>query len=265
MTTTETRPLALVTGASSGIGYELAREFAENGYDLIINAEEDIDEAAARLRDTGAQVAPVRIDLRDEDAVDRLRDAVRATGKPLAAAALNAGVGQGGPFVENDLAAEQEIIDVNITSTVRLAKDVLRDMVARNEGKVLITSSVASTQPGSFQAVYNASKSFLQSFAEAVQEELKDTDVTVTSLMPGPTETNFFRRAGMDDTRVGSSKKDDPAAVAKQGYAALAKGKAKQVASSLSTKVMTAASSVLPDRLKAKGHRKMAEPGSGSR
>lgn len=264
MTTTEERPLALVTGASSGIGFDLAREFAEHGYDLVVNAEDGgLDAAASKLRDTGATVRAVRVDLRADDAVERLRDAVRATGKPLAAAALNAGVGHGGPFVENDIEAEQAVIDVNITSTVRLAKDVLRDMVPRGEGKVLITSSIASTQPGSFQAVYNASKSFLQSFAEAVQDEVRDTGVTVTSLMPGPTETNFFHRADMDDTRVGRSRKDDPADVAKQGFAALMKGKGRQVAASVTTKVMAAGSAVLPDRVKAAIHRRMAEPGSG--
>jgi short-subunit dehydrogenase len=171
---------------------------------------------------------------------------------------------RGGPFVDNDIADEQEIIDLNITSTVHLAKHVLRDMVVRGEGRVLITSSIASTQPGSFQAVYNASKSFLQSFAEAVRNELKDTGGTVTSLMPGPTETNFFHRADMEDTRVGQANKDDPAQVAEQGFRALMKGEEKVVAASLTTKAMEAASGVLPDKVKAAVHRKMAEPGSGS-
>jgi short-subunit dehydrogenase len=261
----ETRPLALVTGASSGIGLELARQFAENGFDLVVNAEDaGIAQAAAELRATGAQVQPVQADLRTADGVHEVVSAVEATGRPLAAAALNAGVGQGGPFVENDLADEQEIIDLNITSTVHLAKHVLRDMVARDDGKVLITSSIASTQPGSFQAVYNASKSFLQSFAEAVRDELKDTGVTITSLMPGPTETDFFERAEMEDTRVGQASKDDPAQVAEQGFRALMKGEQKVVASSLTTKAMEAAAGVLPDKVKAAMHRKMAEPGSGS-
>jgi short-subunit dehydrogenase len=134
-------------------------------------------------------------------------------------------------------------------------------MVARNDGKVLITSSIASTMPGSFQAVYNASKSFLQSFAEALQNELKDTGVTITSLMPGPTETNFFRRAGMLDTRVGQSSKDDPADVAQQGFEALMAGKDKVLASSVKTKVQGVANRVLPDKVKAAAHRLMAEPG----
>jgi short-subunit dehydrogenase len=145
---------------------------------------------------------------------------------------------------------------------VRLAKHVLRDMAARSEGRVLFTSSIASTMPGSYQAVYNASKSFIQSFAQAVAEELKDRGVTVTSLMPGPTETDFFHRAEMDDTKVGASQKDDPAQVAKQGFEALMKGEGKVVGGSLGTKAQEALGSVLPDRVKAAMHSRMAEPGS---
>ncbi len=147
---------------------------------------------------------------------------------------------------------------------MHLAKRLLCDMVARDDGKVLITSSIASTMPGSFQAVYNASKSFLQSFAEALQNELKDTNVTVSSLMPGPTDTNFFRRAGMDDTAVGRGSKDDPAQVAAQGFEALMSGKDKLVAGSIKTKVQGATNKVLPDKVKAALHRRMAEPGSDS-
>ena len=188
---------------------------------------------------------------------------VVSTGRPVSAAALNAGVGQGGAFVDTDLADELRIIDLNVTSTVHLAKRLLRDMVARDDGRVLITSSIASTMPGSFQAVYNASKSFLQSFAQALQNELKDTEVTITSLMPGPTETNFFHRADMDDTAVGQGAKDDPAQVAKQGFDALMAGKERIVGGSVTTKAQEAANKVLPDKLKAAAHRQMAEPGSG--
>jgi len=258
---TNDKPLALVTGASSGIGLELARQFGENGFDLVVAAEDaGLTSAAAELRQTGAEVQPVQVDLRTPDGVAQLYAAATSLGRPLDAVALNAGVGRGGAFIDTDLADEQEIIDVNITSTVHLSKLVLRDMAARNEGKVLITSSIASTMPGSFQAVYNASNSFLQSFAEAVQEELKDTGVTITSLMPGPTETNFFHRADMDDTPVGQSSKDDPAQVAAQGFAALMDGKNKIVAGSLKTKAQGVANRVLPDKVKAVAHRKMAEP-----
>jgi len=266
MTTPTGREFAVVTGASSGIGYELARQFADHGYDLLLVAEdEDIQQAAVDLRRDGQnQVTAVRADLATYEGVEKLYAEIRAAGRPVDAIALNAGRGLGGDFTrETDLSQELNIIDVNVTSTVHLAKRVLPDMVARGAGRVLFTSSIASMMPGTYQAVYNASKSFVQSFAEALREELKDTGVTVTSLMPGPTETNFFHRAEMDDTRVGSSKKDDPAQVAEQAYEALMKGEEKVVAGSVLTKVQAAASKVMPDSAKAKMHRKMAEPGSG--
>ena len=260
------RPLAVVTGASSGIGLELARQFAAHGFDLIVAAEDDeIAVAAAVLRaeGDGVEVEPVQVDLRRQQGVEDLYAAIRADGRQLSAIALNAGHGQGGAFVDSDLADELSIIDLNITSTVRLAKLVLRDMVAADSGRVLVTSSIASTMPGSFQAVYNASKSFLQSFTEAVQDELKDTGVTLTSLMPGPTETDFFERADMaDNTAVGTSKKDDPAQVARQGFEALMAGKDRVVGGGLKTKVQEAAGKAMPDKLKAAMHRRMAEPGS---
>ncbi|NPD06631.1 SDR family NAD(P)-dependent oxidoreductase [Nocardioides sp. zg-1308] len=262
----EGRPLAVVTGASSGIGLELARQFLENGFDLVVSAEDDeLAAAAATLRAEGeGSVEPVRVDLRRAEGVEELYAAIRRDGRPLAAIALNAGVGQGGAFVDNDLDDELSIIDLNITSTVRLAKLVLRDMVAADAGRVLVTSSIASTMPGSFQAVYNASKSFLQSFTEALQNELKDTNVTLTSLMPGPTETEFFERADMaEDTKVGTSKKDDPAQVARQGFEALMAGKDRVVGGGVATKAQEAAAKVMPDKLKAAMHRQMAEPGSG--
>jgi uncharacterized protein len=256
----------MITGASSGIGRELAKQFAEHGFDLVLNAEDDrLDTAAAELQATGVDVLAVRADLRTAEGVEQLWSAVTGTGRPLDAAALNAGVGKGGAFVDTELPEELAIIDLNVTSTVRLAKHVLREMTTREEGRVLITSSIASTMPGTFQAVYNASKSFLQSFAEALQEELRDSGVTITSLMPGPTETDFFRRAGMEDTKVGASSKDDPAQVAEQGFEALMKGERRVVAGSVGTKAQEAAGKVMPDALKAKAHRKMAEPGSADR
>jgi short-subunit dehydrogenase len=260
------REFAVVTGASSGIGYELARQFAEHGYDLLLAAEDDgITQAAADLsRDGQNEVRAVRADLATYEGVEELYRAIRDSGRPVDAIAINAGRGAGGDFVrDTDLRDELNIIDVNVTSTVHLAKRVLPDLVARGAGRVLFTSSIASMMPGTYQAVYNASKSFVQSFAEALSAELKDTGVTVTALMPGPTDTNFFHRADMDDTNVGSSKKDDPAVVAKQGFEALMKGDGKVVGGSLKTKVQAAASKVMPDKAKAEMHRKMAEPGSG--
>jgi short-subunit dehydrogenase len=257
----DTRPLALVTGASSGIGFEIADQLAQRGYDLLVTAEDaGIDAAAQRLAERGGDVRATRADLRSPTGVEQVNAAVTAAGRPLAVAALNAGVGKGGAFVDSDLASQLDIVDLNVRSTVHLAKLLIDDMVARDDGRVLITSSIASTMPGSFQAVYNASKSFLQSLAEALQDELRDSAVVVTSLMPGPTETSFFDRAEMTDTRVGQSKKDDPAQVAKQGVDALLAGKDRVVGGSLKTKAQEAANKVLPDSVKAAAHRKMAEP-----
>jgi short-subunit dehydrogenase len=267
MTNPSENPFAVVTGASSGIGFELARKLAEHGHDLLIVAEDEgIEEAAAGLRRDGRnQVTAIRADLADHDGVEQAWGAIEATGRPVDVLALNAGRGIGGEFVGGtDLADELNVIDVNVTSTVHLAKRALPGMVARGSGRVLITSSIASMMPGTYQAVYNASKSFTQSFAEALHAELKGTGVTVTSLMPGPTDTNFFHRAEMDDTRVGASDKDDPAQVADQAIRALFDGDEKVQAGSVKTRIQAAASKVMPDRAKAEMHRRMAEPGSAS-
>jgi uncharacterized protein len=246
------RPLALVTGASSGIGLELAKLFARDGYDLIVAAEDDaIHATAGQLAADGAHARAVQVDLRKPDDVERLYRTATEEGHRIDAAALNAGAGGAGPFIDRDLDDDLYIIDLNVRSTTHLAKLVLRDMAKRGDGKLLFTSSVASTMPGSLQTVYNASKSYIQSFAEALQDELRDTDVTVTSLMPGPTETNFFRRAGMLDTLVGRMPKDDAGKVAKQGYEALMRGDRKVVAASPLSKAMGLMNRVLPDSAKA--------------
>ncbi len=259
-----TRPLAVVTGASSGIGFELARQFADHGYDLVVAAEDDELEQATKELSVSAQVIPVKVDLAEYTGVEKLADAVEATGRAVDALALNAGMGLGGGFVQDQrLDDVMRLIRLNVESTVHLAKRLMPAMVERGEGRVLFTSSIASEMPGSFQAAYNASKSFVQSFAEAVGNELQDTGVTVTALMPGPTDTEFFDRAGLEDTKMGASdKKDDPAEVAKQGFEAMMEGKTKVIAGGLMTKAQGAMSKVLPDKLKAAAHRKMAEPGS---
>ena len=258
---TTSRPLALVTGASSGIGRELATLFAQDGYDLVIAAEDEGLTAAARqLRADGGIVVEAQCDLRQPAGVEQLWRSVQELGRPLDAAALNAGIGAGKAFVDEDLANALSVVDLNVRGTVHLAHLVLQQLVNRNEGQVLLTSSIASEMPGAFQAVYNASKSFVQSFAEALQEELKDSAVTVTSLMPGPTDTNFFARAGLLNTMVGQGKKDDPAEVARDGYDAMRKGERRVVSASLKTKVMSAGSKITPDAVKAKLHRGMAEP-----
>jgi len=257
------RPLALVTGASTGIGRELAKQFAAHGFDVVATAHDpELDEAVREIEALGAQVEAIRVDLAGPDGVDELWRRVRELGRPLAAAALNAGRGAGGAFTDTDLADELEIVDLNVRSTIHLSKHVVRDMAARGEGRILFTSSIASTMPGTFQAVYNASKSFVQSFALALRAELKDTGVTVTSLMPGPTETEFFERADMLDTKVGTEEKDDPEDVARDGFEALMAGKERVVSHSVTTKAQGRFSRLLPDSVKAEMHRRMARPGS---
>jgi short-subunit dehydrogenase len=263
MATTNERPLAVVTGASAGIGYELAKQFASNDFDVIVAAEDArIAEVATELQGLGANAEAVQVDLATDEGVDTLYGRVKD--RKVDALALNAGIGAGGAFAtDTDLQQELKLIDLNVKSTVHLAKHVVADMVARNEGRVLFTSSIASTMPGAFQAVYNASKSFVQSFALALRNELKDTNVTITSLMPGPTDTEFFERADMMDTKVGQGDKDDPADVARDGFEALMSGDERVVSASLSTKLQGHGSRLMPDKLKAEMHRKMAEPGSG--
>ncbi|MGY2067078.1 SDR family NAD(P)-dependent oxidoreductase [Blastococcus sp. SYSU DS0619] len=264
MPDTAVRPLALVTGASSGIGLELAKQFAEHGYDLIVAAEDtELEAATLQLRQRGAAVSPVRADLTRREEVEKLVAAVRGAGRPLDAAALNAGVGVGGRFVETDLEAELELVALNCVSTMHLAKRVAQDMVVRNEGRILFTSSVASQAPQPFQAVYGASKAFVQSLALALREELADTDVTVTAMLPGPTDTEFFDRGDLTDTKLGASdKKDDPAQVAEQGFRALMKGEATVFAGSLASKAMGRMSALTPDTVAAKTMKPMAAPGS---
>jgi short-subunit dehydrogenase len=256
--------LAVVTGASSGIGYELARVFAEEGFDLLIAAEDaELTRALEQLSEIGVRVEAHRVDLATEAGVVELYRHIQNTGRPVDALALNAGIGAGGAFAtETDLADELKLIDLNVRGTVHLCKLVIADMVERDQGRILFTSSIAATMPGAFQAVYNASKSFVQSFALAIRNELKDTGITITSLMPGPTDTEFFERAEMEDTEVGAGEKDDPAEVARQGYDALMAGRERVVAGSFKNKVQVAAGRVLPDGTKAEKHREMAEPGS---
>jgi len=259
----QTRQLAVVTGASSGIGFELAKVLAEEGFDLLIAAEDgELTSALEELKGLGTNVEAHRVDLATEAGVIELYRHIQNAG-PVDVLALNAGIGAGGAFAtETQLVDELKLIDLNVRSTVHLCKLVVADMVERDEGRILITSSIASTMPGPFQAVYNASKSFVQSFALAIRNELKDTGITVTSLMPGATETEFFERAGMEDTEVGAGEKDDPAEVARQGFDALMADKERIVAGALKNKAQVAAGRVLPDSVKAEKHRQMAEPGS---
>lgn len=261
------KPFAVVTGASSGIGYELARQFAENGFDLLITAEDaGIETTAQACEALGAHVVHTRADLATYDGVEQLFAAIQQTGRPLDAIALNAGVGVGGSFVhETDLHEEISMINVNITSTVHLAKRVLPAMVARGSGRVLFTSSIAALMPGPYYAIYAASKSFVQSFAQAIRNELKDTGVSVTALQPAATDTNFFERADMEDTRAGTGPKADPADVAKEGFAAMMAGKDHVITGGLPNKIQGAVSGIIPETVRAEIHSKLTEPGSGDK
>jgi len=266
MFNTEDRPFAVVTGGSNGIGYELARQFIENGFDVLIAAEHEAhlaDAARTLPGDSGAQITTHAADLATQDGVDSLYQAI--AGRKVDVLCVNAGVGLGGPFVETDLQTELRMIDLNCRGAVQLTKLVGKDMVARDSGKLLFTSSIAATMPDPFEAVYGSTKVFLRWFGEALREELKDTNVGVTVLMPSVTETNFFNRADMLDTKAGASdKKDDPAMVAKAGFDALMADKDK-VVPAFKNKVMAAVADALPDTTAAKVHRGMSEPGSADR
>ena len=264
MTQTSGRPWAVVTGASSGIGLELAKQFAQHGFDLLVVAEDDaISSAKQELESPDVQVQSMQVDLATYEGVEQLYRSIATAGRPVDALALNAGVGVAGAFAsDTELTDELRVIDLNVKSVVHLAKRILPDMVSRGQGRVLFTSSVASTTPGPYLAVYSASKAFVQSFAVAIRSELKDTGVTITSLMPGPTDTDFFERADMQDTKVGSNPKDDPAQVAEQGFKALMAGEEKVVAGSFKNKLQAAAGRILPDRVKAAATAKQEEPGS---
>jgi uncharacterized protein len=256
------RPLAVITGASSGIGRELARIAAVRGYDLVIAADEpNIEDVAAALRDLGVSVVAVEADLATFEGVDKLHEAVVAKGRPVELLMANAGRGRGHAFLDQDVSAWRRVVDTNVTGTVYLVQKIGRDMRVRNAGRILITGSIAGFMPGAFQAVYNATKAFLNSFSFALRNELKDTAITVTCLMPGPTDTQFFARADMLDTKVGQADNDDPADVAQAGFDAMMKGEG-DVVSGWKNKLQTAAVSLMPSDLLAELHRKMAAPGS---
>jgi short-subunit dehydrogenase len=258
-----TRPFIIVTGASSGIGYELAKRCAEHGFDLLVAADKPaINQAAQDFRQIGVSVEAVEADLATLDGVDRLHAAVQ--GRPVDALLANAGHGLGHAFLDQDFNEVRHVIDTNITGTLYLIQKVGREMRARGQGRILITGSIAGFMPGTYSAVYNGTKAFIDSFSFALRAELKDTGVTVTCLMPGATETEFFERAGMLDTKVGQQEKDDPAEVAKIGFDAMMRGEG-DVVSGWKNKLQTTIANVTPAGVLAERHRKMAEPGSAKK
>ena len=262
-TSDQTRKFAIVTGASTGIGYELAKCCARDGYDLLIAADEPgIFSAADTLRELGVTVQAVETDFATTEGVDELYGA--ANGRPVDALLANAGHGLGKAFLDQDWDQARHVIDTNITGTVYLVHKVGNDMRARRSGRILFTGSIAGFMPGTFQAIYNGTKAFVDSFSFALRAELKNSGVTVTCLMPGATETDFFERADMLDTKVGQSKKDDPADVARIGYDAMMAGEG-DVVSGWQNKLRSAMALITPSGVLAEMHRSMAEPGSGEK
>ena len=251
---------AIVTGASTGIGLELARLAARDGYDLLVAADTPLVDASRELHNLGVEVRNVEADLSTFEGVDRLLAA--AGGREVDLLFANAGHGLGHAFLDQEPAQWRHVIDTNITGTVYLVQKIARQMVARNQGRILITGSIAGHIAGAFHAVYNGSKAFIDSFSDALGNELKHTEVSVTCLKPGATETEFFRRADMEDTKVGTAKKDDAADVARTGYDAMMKGE-RSVVYGLKNKLQVAGAKVLGGGAAAEMHRGMAEPGSG--
>lgn len=253
---------AIITGASTGIGFELATLAAQDGYDILVVADEAlINDAARDFEQFGTSVQAVEADLSTIEGVDKLLAA--ANGRRIDVLCANAGRGLGHGFLDQKVADWRHVVDTNITGTAYLLQRVLPDMVARNDGKVLVVGSVAGYIPGAFQAVYNGTKAFIDSFTEALRNELKDADgVTISTLMPGPVDTEFFARGDLLDTQVGSDpNKRSAEDVAKDGWKALMSGKP-SVFSGWTTKIQGVLANVVPGSVLAEQHRKMAEPGS---
>jgi uncharacterized protein len=255
----ERRPLAVVTGGSMGIGLELAKCCARAGFDLVIAADEGVAGAADELAAMGCMVEALDVDLATREGVDAVLGTLN--GRQVDALLANAGHGLGRGFLDQDPGAVQHVVDTNISGTLALMQPIAQDMRSRGAGRILITGSIAGFMPGTYQAVYNGTKAFLDSFAFALRAELKDSGVTVTCLMPGATETEFFERADMLDTKVGQSKKSDPADVAKQGFDAMMQGEG-DIVTGWMNKLRSAIANVTPSGILAEEHRRMAEPGS---
>lgn len=254
---------AVVTGASSGIGRSLAKELAGRGYDLLLCSEGDrLQSVMQELDGKGVQVSAIQANLATREGVDELWAAIRNAARPIDVACINAGVGVGGLFAQTELDAELNMIELNCASTVHLAKHVVREMLSRGEGRILFTASIAGEMVAPREAVYAATKAFVLSFAHSLRYELRETRVSVTALQPGPTDTDFFHRAGMDETKVGTEGKSEsqPDDVAKQGIDALLEGKDHVYAASPKTKLEGMIANITPGVVKGAMHEKMAKP-----
>jgi uncharacterized protein len=249
---------ALITGATRGIGYELTKLFAQDGYNLILVArtEEDLQQRVIEFEQYSVQVISIAKDLMDPNAPFELYDEVKARGVTVDVLVNDAGQGQFGLFVESDIRRQLEIIQLNVSSLTVLTHLFLKDMVARNDGKILQLASIASELPGPWQAVYHATKAYVLSFTQALINELKDTEVTLTALQPGATDTEFFDQADMLNSKILDTNLSDPAKVAQDGYDALMKGTDK-IVSGFKNKAMVASSNVMPDTMVAEQMHKM--------
>jgi short-subunit dehydrogenase len=258
-----TNKYALITGATSGIGYELAKLFANDHYNLAIVARDqtELETTSAELRKSGVEVITIAKDLFQPNAAEEVYNEIKAKGIEIDVLVNNAGHGLYGKFVETDLGMEVNIIHLNIISLVTLTKRFLKDMVSRGSGKILNTSSIASKSPGPWQSVYHGTKAFVQSFTEAVRVEAKDTGVTLTALLPGVTDTDFFNKANMLDSKIAQDKDQmaNPADVAKDGYEALMAGK-DMVISGFKNKIQVMMNNITPDGKNAEKLAKQQEP-----
>lgn len=224
---TPVKPFAVITGASSGIGYELAKQFAQNGFDILITSENhQLKEAQASLQDLGIEAQAIEVDLGSYEGVENLYGAIHETNRPVDAIAINPGTAaiSGGFSRRTELDSELKLIQLNIASTVHLAKRIAKDMVRRAHGRILFTSSMAALMPAPSSAVNGAAKAFMHSFAEALRNELRDSGVSITELTPGYADVDFFLHAGMWEGAVTKGKKDDPAEIARDGFNALMAG-----------------------------------------
>lgn len=265
---TQREGYVLITGGSNGIGLELAKVFAANGHSLILVArsEEELQAAREQLQSANVEVVTIVKDLFEPEAAFQLYDEVKRQNLEVSILVNNAGQGEYGLFAETDLQRELDIVQLNISSMLTLTKLFLKDMLAKEGGKILNLSSIASKTPGPWQAVYHGTKAFVQSFSEGIRSELKDSGVTVTALLPGATDTDFFNKAGMEDSKIVQDKDKlaDPAKVARDGYDALMSGDDK-VISGAKNKMMVGMSNMMSDSAAAEMMKKQQEPAKGKK